>query len=195
MKAIKRFFSEFSFPGGCKYRLWTLIPTVLLIVADQLLKYLAVIHLKGQPAVSLIDGVFELLYVENLGAAFSILENQRLFFIIFTTIVMLFLLVVLLSGRYRRHMLLNISFILVLAGGIGNLIDRIVRGAVVDYLYFKWIDFPIFNFADCCLVIGAILMLIFFFFVYEDTSIKKVKASPTTGTEDAADGQKDTDSI
>ncbi len=193
MNAIKRFFSEFSFPGGLKYRLWTLFPAVLLIALDQWLKYLATVHLQGNPAVPLIDGVFELLYVENPGAAFSILQNQRVFFIIFTGIVMLFLLTVLLSGRYRRHMLLNISFVLVLAGGIGNLIDRIVHGVVIDYLYLKWIDFPVFNFADCCLVIGAILMLIFFFFVYEDTSIAKKKETPAIKTEEASDGQEDLD--
>ena len=80
---------------------------------------------------------------------------------------------VVLSGRYRRSVLLNISFVLVIGGGIGNLIDRIVNGYVIDYLYFKLINFPVFNFADCCLVVGAIFMLAFFFFVYEDTSKPK----------------------
>ena len=98
--------------------------------------------------------------------------------------VVLFLLLVILSGRYRRHMLLNISFVLVLAGGIGNLIDRCRFGYVIDYLYFKWIDFPVFNFADCCLVIGAVLMLIFFFFIYEDTSVSKKTAKKAEGTDD-----------
>ncbi len=193
MNTIKRFFAEFSFPGGAKYRLWTLLPAALLIALDQWLKYLVTVHLKGNPAVPIIEDVFELLYVENPGAAFSILQNQRVFFIIFTGIVMLFLLTVLLSGRYRHHSLLNISFVLVLAGGIGNLIDRIVHGVVIDYLYFKWIDFPVFNFADCCLVLGAILMLIFFFFVYEDTSMAKKKETPVTKTEEASDGQEKLD--
>lgn len=153
-----------------------LLPAAFLIGLDQLFKFLATSLLKNRTAFSIIDGVFELQYVENPGAAFSILENKRAFFIILTAIVMAFLLLVILSGRYRRHTLLNISFILVLAGGIGNLIDRCLYGYVVDYLYFKWIDFPVFNFADCCLVIGAILMLFFFFFVYEDTSLTKKSA-------------------
>lgn len=173
---MKKFFEGFAFPGACKYRLLMLIPAALLAVLDQVFKYLAVLFLREEPAVVLIDGVFELLYVENTGAAFSILDNQRWFFIIVTLIVMLFLLAVILSGRYRQHPLLNVSFVLVLAGGVGNLIDRIVHGYVIDYLYFKWIDFPVFNFADCCLVIGAIFMLIFFFFVYEDSSAKTVSA-------------------
>ena len=64
---------------------------------------------------------------------------------------------------------------------------------MVDFLYFKLIDFPIFNFADCCLVLGAILMLIFFFFVYEDTSMAKKKETPVTKTEEASDGQEKLD--
>lgn len=167
---MKNFFKEFSFPGAAKYRLWMLLPSLVLVGLDQLFKVLAVNSLKGEPSYVLWDGVFELLYVENRGAAFSMLQNARWFFVVLTTIVMLFLLMVVLSGRYRRFPLLNVSFVLVIGGGIGNLIDRIVNGYVIDYLYFKLINFPVFNFADCCLVVGAILMLAFFFFVYEDTS-------------------------
>lgn len=165
---MKKFFAEFKFPGAWKYRLITLVPAVILIVLDQWFKFLAVAHLKGKPAFPIIKDVFELLYTENTGAAFSILENQRWFFVVITSVVMVFLLLVILNGRYRKDKLLTASFVLVLAGGIGNLIDRIAYGYVVDFLYFKWINFPVFNFADCCLVIGTALMLIFFFFVYED---------------------------
>ena len=186
---MKKFLSEFSFPGAAKYRICLLLPAALLIALDQLFKYLATVSLKGQPAVPIIDGVFELVYVENSGAAFSILENQRVFFIILTSVVMLFLLTVMMSGRYRRHMLLNISFVLVLSGGIGNLIDRCRFGHVVDYLYFKWIHFPVFNFAVCCLVIGAIAMLIFFFFIYEDTSAP-ARTRKTSAKESMDDQQK-----
>ena len=112
----------------------------------------------------------------NTGAAFSILENQRWLFVILTSVVMAFLLLVILSGRYRKDKLLTASFVLVLSGGIGNLIDRILYGYVIDFLYFKWINFPVFNFADCCLVVGAALMLIFFFFVYEDPSLPAKKS-------------------
>ncbi len=167
---MKKFFEEFSFEGAAKYRLCMLLPALLLVGVDQVVKYIAAMFLKDAPAVVLWDDVFELLYVENRGAAFSMMQNARWFFVALTSIVMVFLLLVVLSGRYRRSMLLNISFVLVMGGGIGNLIDRIVNGYVIDYLYFKLINFPVFNFADCCLVIGAAFMLAFFFFVYEDTS-------------------------
>ena len=64
--------------------------------------------------------------------------------------------------------LMNISGVLIVAGGVGNLIDRIANGYVVDFLYFRLINFPIFNFADCCVVVGAVLLLIFLFFFYEE---------------------------
>ena len=171
---MKRFFKEFIFPGALKYRLCMLIPAAVLIFLDQWFKYLAVVHLKDAPSFVILDGVFELAYVTNIGASFGMLGGQRWFFIAITTVVMLFLLLVILNGRYRRQPLLNVSFVLVLAGGIGNLIDRVVNGYVIDYLYFKLIDFPVFNFADCCLVIGAIFMVIFFLFIYDDKSSKKV---------------------
>ena len=176
---MKKFFAEFSFPHAARYRVLMLAPAALLVFLDQLFKWLTVRFLQEGQGVPLIEGVFELLYVKNPGAAFSILENKRVFFILLTVAVMGFLLLVILSGRYRRHMLLNISFVLVLAGGIGNLIDRCRFGYVIDYLYF-----PVFNFADCCLVIGAVLMLIFFFFIYEDTSVTKKTAKKAEGTDD-----------
>ncbi len=181
---MKGFWDSLTFPGALKYRLCMLLPAVLLAGLDQWFKYLAVVFLKGNPATVLIDGILELLYVENTGAAFNMLADQRWFFIIVTLAVLLFLLALIISGRYRTHALLNISFCLVLAGGIGNLIDRIAYGYVVDYIYLKWIDFPVFNFADCCLVIGAIVMLIFFLFVYEDAKPQKDMVNDETDTSD-----------
>ena len=183
---MKKFFEEFSFEGAAKYRFWMLLPVPFLVALDQVFKYWAAAKLKGSQAAVLWDGVFELLYVENRGAAFSMLQNARWFFVALTSVVLLFLLLVVLSGRYRRSKLLNVSFVLVLSGGIGNLIDRIINGYVIDYLYFKWIDFPVFNFADCCLVVGAVLMLAFFFFVYEDASklTQKVKKETENDNKD-----------
>lgn len=149
----------------------------VLIGLDQLFKWLAVVHLKNQPPFVLIPNVFELHYNENPGAAFGILSDHRWVFISITIIVMVFLLVLLLSGRFKKYKLLNASAILIVAGGIGNLIDRIAYGYVVDFLYFKLINFPIFNFADCCVVIGSVMLLIFFFFFYEEKPKGRHKAA------------------
>ena len=144
-----------------------LVSAAFLVALDQVTKMLAVEHLtKG--AIPLIDGVFELTYVQNTGAAFGLLKNQRWVFMSITAVVMVVMLVVLMSGRFRRYRLANIAGTLILAGGIGNMIDRVAHGYVVDFLYFKLINFPVFNVADCYVVIGAALLLIFFFFFYKE---------------------------
>lgn len=158
------------------YYVVVLVSIGVLIGLDQLFKWLAVVHLKDQPPLVLIPDVFELHYNENPGAAFGILSDHRWVFISITIIVMVFLLVLLLSGRFKKYKLLNASAILIVAGGIGNLIDRIAYGYVVDFLYFKLINFPIFNFADCCVVIGSAMLLIFFFFFYEEKPKDRRKA-------------------
>ncbi len=142
--------------------------TAVLVGLDQLTKWLAVVYLKnGDPCV-LIRDVFQFSYTENTGAAFGMLEGGRWFFILLTGITMLALAVFLLSGKFRRFRMFNISATLILAGGIGNLIDRIVRGYVVDFIDVTLISFPLFNVADCCVVIGSVLLLIFFLFFYEE---------------------------
>lgn len=168
-----------------------LIAIAALTALDQWFKYLAVVHLKDQPPFVLIDGVFELHYSENTGAAFGILQDHRWVFISVTIIVMVFLLVLLMSGKFRQYPLLNISGILIVAGGIGNLIDRIFNGYVVDFLYFKLINFPIFNFADCCVVIGAVTLLIFFFFFYDEKPLLLHRSGQADETEKTKDGTAD----
>ena len=145
-----------------------LLSIALLVGVDQLTKYLLVLYLDKQQPFPLIPEVFELQYSENTGAAFGILKNHPWVFMSITIVVLVVLTAVLMSGRYRRYKLANISGVLIVAGGAGNMIDRIFRGYVVDFLYFKPINFPIFNFADCCIVIGAALLLIFFFFIYRE---------------------------
>ncbi len=153
-----------------------------LVGLDQLFKWLAVTYLKDELPFVLIDNVLEFKYLENRGAAFGILENCRWLVLTVTSIALVLLLALLLSGKFRRYKLMNISGILIVAGGIGNMIDRIAYGYVVDFIYVKWINFPIFNFADCCVVIGAVMLLVFFFFFYEEQPKKKGEAArPVSG--------------
>ena len=143
-----------------------------LVGLDQLTKWLTVVNLKGADPLVLIEGVFDLTYLENRGAAFGMMQGARWWFVAFTSVVMLALLGVLLFSRYRRYRLLNAGLILIVAGGIGNLIDRIVNGFVVDMLHFHIaainFDFPVFTVADCYVVIGALITLFFFFFLYDE---------------------------
>lgn len=159
----------------------------LLIGIDQLTKWLAVSFLKGEEPFTVIPGAFELTYVENRGAAFGIGEGQRWLLVTVTLVVMLFILGLLLSGKFRKHKWITFSGILIVGGGMGNLIDRLFRGYVVDFFHVK-INFPVFNVADCCVVVGAIILLIYFFFFYDDTpaskTMKKSGISGKTNTDD-----------
>lgn len=147
-----------------------LLIVVLLVILDQWVKYLTVIHLKGQAAHVVIDKVFELTYVENVGAAFGMLDNQQWFFKTFTTIFVALALYVLFKKipKNKFYLPLRITAVLFIAGGIGNLIDRFRLNYVIDTFYFKLIDFPVFNVADSCVVIGAILFAFLLLFKYKD---------------------------
>ena len=138
--------------------LWMLIPTVLLVGLDQVVKYWTILNLKDQKDIELWPDVFELTYVENRGAAFGMLQNQRWLFTILTLIVIVLLIGIYFRlGSERKFRLTRICCIGVLAGAIGNLIDRSMLHYVVDMFYFKLIDFPVFNVADCYVVVFGIL--------------------------------------
>jgi len=135
-----------------------------IILIDQLTKYLAVIRLKDIGSIEIVRGIFSLTYVENRGAAFGILQNHRWFFIITTTIICVVMIYFLIT-QSNTSIVLRISLSMILGGAIGNLIDRIRFGYVVDMLHFTLIDFPVFNVADCFVVTGTILLAYYILFV------------------------------
>lgn len=152
-----------------------------LVAVDQLTKVLAVTYLRDGP-VALWDGVFDLTYVENRGAAFGLGQGYGWLFAVLTVILSCGILWLLFSTRRFRHPLAVASGMLIVAGGIGNLIDRVGRGFVVDFLYFKLIDFPVFNVADCCVVIGAILLAVYVLFIYREPEAKSDERPVVTAT-------------
>ena len=142
---------------------------VILTLLDQWTKSLVVHHLKDQSDIILIPGVFQLHYLENRGAAFGILQNQRIIFVILTIIylaaVFWFLHRCPKTGRYT---LLHIIASVLTAGALGNFIDRLRLGYVVDFFYFSLINFPVFNVADMALVIGLLYIAYRLIFHGED---------------------------
>ena len=142
--------------------------TTLLIVIDQLTKAIATDKLKGKPPVPLIEGVFQFRYLTNPGAAFGSLENSRWVFMVFSTLAIIAMLVYLFYANFvnEQTKLYNLSVATILAGGIGNMIDRtfygekLFQGEVVDFLDFCLIDFAVFNFADSCVCVGAGLLIL-----------------------------------
>ena len=148
---------------------WACIGFAAALLFDQYTKYLAVAHLKEQKPLVLIDGVFSLTYLENRGAAFGLFQNKQYLFVAGAAIILI--LVVFLYVRMPfsvRYCPLRICGVLLCAGAVGNMIDRIGQGYVVDFLYFKLINFPIFNVADCYVTISAFLLILLVFFYYRE---------------------------
>ena len=149
---------------------------------DQLTKRLAVLYLKEKPAFSIWDGVFELRYSENRGAAFGVLQGQQSFFFVVAFAVIAFTIWALWrmpSGK--RYLPFAGSLFLLVSGAVGNLIDRVANGYVVDFLYFRLIDFPIFNVADCYVVVATFLLIVLFFFYYSDEELAFLSWKGRTG--------------
>lgn len=141
-----------------------LIAIVILIFADQLIKIWAMSSLMPIKTIPIFKDVFHLTYVENHGAAYSILQGKTVFLIAVTSVAIAVALYLLFSKKIQSKLLIT-SLVLIVSGGIGNLIDRIRLGFVVDYLDFRLINFPVFNLADCCVVVGTAFVLIYFFFI------------------------------
>lgn len=145
----------------------------VLLALDQLTKYLAIARLKDQPALVLIDGVLELNYLENRGSAFGMLQNQKFFIlfvgVVFMAVIFFFLFKLPDAKKFRAvHILLSA----VIAGGVGNMIDRFRFDYVVDFISFVLIHFPIFNVADCYIVVSVIVLFLLFLFVFQEQDLE-----------------------
>lgn len=141
---------------------------VLLTFIDQLTKMAAFRYLREE-SIKLVPNVLELRYLENKGAAWGIMQNQRELLLAITAVV----LVVIAYALYRlpdtKHfLLLRCCLVLLSAGALGNFIDRIFHHYVIDFIYFSLIDFPVFNFADCLVCVSAVMILYCLLFKYKD---------------------------
>ncbi len=150
----------------------------VLSLIDQYTKLLAVDYLKDSSDFILIPGVLQLHYLENTGAAFSILEGKQMFFAILTPILLVALAVVLFKmPQDKKYLPLDYIIIFLIAGAIGNYIDRISNNYVVDFIYFSLINFPVFNVADIYVTCAVFALLIAILFVYKDEDLEEIKNS------------------
>lgn len=175
----------------------SLIVVALLVTIDQFTKYLAVLFLKGQQAISIIPEIFELRYLENQSAAFGMdpisllhgifhfeafennpqlfLNVKMIFFVILTILLIgFFCFVFIRIPNEKRYYFMDYILIFFASGAIGNFIDRITHNYVVDFFYFKLIDFPIFNVADIYVTCSAFAMLALGIFYYKDEDLDKI---------------------
>lgn len=143
----------------------------VLVLLDQVTKKLAEIFLWKQEDIPIIKGVFELSYVENRGAAFGMLQDKRVLFLLLTAVAVAVLLWLFSRIPLKKRFLpLHLAVGFLVSGAVGNLIDRAMNGYVIDFLYFKLIDFPVFNVADIYVTVscGVLIVLLLFFYKEED---------------------------
>lgn len=140
---------------------------VVIIALDQLVKWQIVTHLAVNQSVVIIPRVLDLFYIQNSGAAFSMLIDQRVLLIIVSLLVMIAIMYV--DRHYAKGKLdMKVALGLLFGGAAGNLIDRVHLGYVIDYVYLQFIHFPVFNLADSAIVVSIFYLLIRFF-VRKDT--------------------------
>ena len=138
----------------------SVIAIAVLTALDQVTKHLAAAYLENAEPFVIIKGVFELNFARNEGAAFSILQGTRWFLVGFTIIVFVFLIYFYIKlPKTRFEKLCRISLILVASGALGNFICRLLWGNVIDFFYFRLINFPLFNVADIFVVAGCFLLV------------------------------------
>lgn len=152
--------------------IYNLLFTIVLVAIDQGLKYLATLYLSSTAPVTIIPGVFGLNYVLNTGSAWSMFSGKTDMLIIITSIALLIMSYFLFLKPLKNKFEL-LCFLLIFAGGVGNLIDRIAAGKVIDYLEFLFIEFPIFNFADILVCFGVGMYAVYT--IYTEFKKPKVK--------------------
>lgn len=160
-----------------EYRLKPVISIFLivtLVIIDQITKIFAAAYLPNTPeGVSVVNGVLSLYYVENTGISFSLLASKLVLIIVVTSIIIATLSYVLLATpKEKKYLPFSVTLAVIIAGAVGNLIDRIIRGYVVDFIKVDFINFPIFNFADICVCLGLFVLVILIIFKYKENDFR-----------------------
>lgn len=142
---------------------------LVMIVVDQAVKHWAFTVLQPQHTIPLIENVFHLTYIENRGAAFSMFAkfDSRWIFVALAAVITLAICYAL-SKKLMQTALGSWSLVLIAAGAVGNAVDRVARGFVVDMFDFRLIHFPVFNVADIFICVGGVLFVIYFMFQHKD---------------------------
>ena len=170
--------------------LWVAVIAVSVIL-DQVTKLIVVKNMELYETAPFIKGIIEFRYIENRGAAWGMFSENRWIFIIISAGALMAR--PRLLYKYRNlHFLFGFSLSLIIGGAAGNMIDRVFAGAVVDFLNFQFIDFPVFNVADICVTAGAALMFIYIIFINKEFFRDKKKEEAEKAAAGAEEnGEKD----
>lgn len=139
--------------------IWCAIMIILIVAFDRITKYFAKLYLYGKGAKAFIKGVVEFVYAENTGVAFSMFSGGRWFFILLTAVAVVACLVYMFKGNGKNNLWLFWSLGVIVSGAVGNLIDRIFLGYVIDFINPTFVNFAVFNIADCAVTLGAVSLI------------------------------------
>lgn len=184
-----------------KQRLRHLILLIILTVIDQSVKLWVRQSLMNNDPLVIIPDVFSLQYHENTGAVWGIMSGKVQFLSIFTFIILLFIVFLYLKiPQDKKYNPLKLITVFIIAGAVGNLIDRVLLGHVVDFIYFELINFPLFNVADSYLTVSCVLLFLLSIFYYKDTDFEFLdrlfgsKKKPSDDTQKSSDASSDNES-
>lgn len=158
-----------------RHYMLAIVSIVIGTLLDQFTKHLAIVNLKGQEPYIIWKGIFQLEYLENRGAAFGLFQNQRGFFFVSVAVISAFVVWFYIKvPMEKRYLPLRICAVFITAGAFGNCIDRVRLNYVVDFFYFKLIDFPIFNVADIYVTVSTFLLAILILFYYKEEDLERI---------------------
>lgn len=156
-----------------KARLCSFGVVVLLLGIDQLIKYYVDLHLKGSPAVVVIKNVLQFNYLENDGAMMGFMQGKTLLMTALAVVCVIVMLVVIFGG-FIKDPIDYWCCLFMISGGLGNIIDRVFRGYVIDYIEVLFVDFYIFNFADCLITVAAFVLIFYqIYLIVKENKTKK----------------------
>ena len=169
---------------------WCYFIAAAVVLLDQLTKWLVVKYLMPAGSIPLIDGVLHLTYVENTGAAFGMMKDKRWIFMVVSTVAII-IIIVIIAKYARKNVFETVTVSMMLGGGIGNMIDRIRLGYVIDFIDVRLINFAVFNVADSFVTVGALLLIVCL--VRELVLEKKEKgaAACAAGAKESSDEKKE----
>lgn len=158
-----------------KVRVLSLALVLALLGVDQLIKYFVDLYLKGNESIVILKNILQFNYLENDGAMMGFMSGQTTVMTVLAVVCVIVMLAVVFSGMIKDR----IDYwcvLFMIAGGLGNIIDRVFRGFVIDYIEVLFVDFYIFNFADCLITVASFALIIYqFYLIYKDSKDKKLK--------------------
>lgn len=152
-----------------------IISIIILVFFDQISKFYITTNFQLYDSIPIINNVIELHYIRNYGAAWGILQNKQILFYIITIIVLLFMSAIYIKiTNLNKYKDIKIVLIFIISGALGNFIDRVRLQYVIDFIYFKIINFPVFNIADCYVTLSFIYLIIIIIFKYNETDFELI---------------------